>query len=134
MQNSFARKPAVEPVLGVSIEEYKEVAPEKAKGFDFNRKPTSKTNQKEESLTTKANFTERTHSQADLRTDTATDTSHSGTLVLLFFIFLPIIASGIVFYKLAKTEEKQERPTLRVINGSKEDETENDDDDIKRAS
>ncbi|MBK24365.1 MAG: hypothetical protein CME70_10245 [Halobacteriovorax sp.] len=33
---AFARKPAVEPVTGISIDDYKEVPPEQAKGFDWN--------------------------------------------------------------------------------------------------
>lgn len=35
---SFARGPAVDPVRGISIEEYQEVKPEDAKGFNFDRK------------------------------------------------------------------------------------------------
>jgi len=33
-----ARKPAVEPITGISIDDYKEVPPEQAKGFDWNNK------------------------------------------------------------------------------------------------
>jgi hypothetical protein len=41
-----ARRPAVEPVMGISIDEYQHVPPEKARGFDFTQKQTKKNNEK----------------------------------------------------------------------------------------
>lgn len=39
---SFARGPAVEPVSGISIDDYKEVPPKQAKGYHFQKgKPVS---------------------------------------------------------------------------------------------
>lgn len=96
MTPAFARKPAVDPVIGVSIEEYKEVPPEQAKGFNFERKPNSNKAQ--------AN-PERIHSPEKLAVDSATDeSSSSGKLLILFLIFLPIVASGITFYKLGRRQ------------------------------
>jgi hypothetical protein len=40
--NVFARKPAVEPVTGLSIDQYDDVHPSKAKAYDFNNKKTKK--------------------------------------------------------------------------------------------
>jgi hypothetical protein len=34
--SAFARKPAVEPVTGISIDDYRDVPPSKAKGFNWN--------------------------------------------------------------------------------------------------
>lgn len=39
---AFGRGPAVEPVRGLSIEEYNDVGPEKAKGFNFGEKSSEK--------------------------------------------------------------------------------------------
>lgn len=39
---AFARKPAVEPVTGISIDQYDDVHPSKAKAYDFNLKNTKK--------------------------------------------------------------------------------------------
>jgi len=124
----FARKPAVDPVLGVSIEEYKEVPPAKAKGFDFNRTPGSKDYKAP---------VQRTHSPEGLTVAKATDEASSGKLLFLFFIFLPIIASGITFYRLGKrhrdihglesmTEDKHETKS--------ESSDDHDDYDIPKAS
>lgn len=39
---SFARGPAVEPVSGISIDDYKEIPPDQAKGYHFQKgKPVS---------------------------------------------------------------------------------------------
>ena len=40
---SFARKPAVDPVRGISIEEYQKANPGKTKGFNFEKKQESRT-------------------------------------------------------------------------------------------
>jgi hypothetical protein len=38
LKNADARKPAVDPVKEISIEEYNDVPPEQAKAYDFSRK------------------------------------------------------------------------------------------------
>jgi hypothetical protein len=125
MTPSFARKPAVDPVIGVSIEEYKEVPPEKAQGFDFNRKPNSKNI---------AAPVARTHSPEKLSVQNATDANaSSGKLLFLFFIFLPIIASGITFYRLSKRH--RDIHGMENLEVTERDEERNDDDfDIPKAS
>ena len=39
---AFGRKPAVEPVTGLSIDQYDDVHPSKAKAYDFNTNKTKK--------------------------------------------------------------------------------------------
>ncbi|OIQ19803.1 MAG: hypothetical protein BM556_04785 [Bacteriovorax sp. MedPE-SWde] len=123
---TFARKPAVDPVVGVSIEEYKEVPPEKAKGYDFNRRPNSEK---------RAASTKRTHSVEGLKVESATDTSaSSGKLIFLFLIFLPIVASGITFYRLGrKFDGITKDSNVTDINKNKKD-SDHDDFDIPKAS
>lgn len=49
----FARSPAVDPVSGISIEEYREVDPKTTKGFDFrNSKDSALTKDSELNLST----------------------------------------------------------------------------------
>lgn len=129
MTPAFARKPAVDPVIGVSIEEYKEVPPEKAQGFDFNRKPTSKNIEAPIA---------RTHSPENLSVQSATDSNaSSGKLLFLFFIFLPIIASGITFYRLSKRHRDIhgiENAEIKNLRDRLDEKNDDDDFDIPKAS
>ncbi|AYF45549.1 MULTISPECIES: hypothetical protein [Halobacteriovorax] len=90
-QFSFARKPAVEDTFESSIEEYKEVEPSKAKGYDFSpaRKPSG---QKEE----------RTHNSDLLKVESYTESKTSENLLYLFFILLPVFVSAYTFFRANK--------------------------------
>ena len=113
-----ARKPAVEPILGVSIEEYKEVSPKDAKGYDFSRVPNSHADQPKK----------RIHSQKQLTKGSAVDTQKTESWVLLLFILLPIAASGITFFRLKQPSINEEQPSgLKLV---KDDQGDSDHDDI----
>ncbi|WP_412469927.1 MULTISPECIES: hypothetical protein [unclassified Halobacteriovorax] len=90
-QFSFARKPAVEDTYTSSIEEYKEVEPSKAKGYDFSptRKPSTAK-------------TERVHSPELLKVESYTESNASESLLYLFFILLPIAVSAYTFFRANK--------------------------------
>lgn len=89
---SFARKPAIEPVQGISIDHYKEVPPSQDKGFNFNSGPSE---------------TVKTH-------DVQTNPSHSSSsenspwpaaFAFTFFMLLPALLWWAV---LSKTENEFE--------------------------
>lgn len=90
-QFSFARKPAVEDTFESSIEEYKEVEPSKAKGYDFSpaRKPSGEK-------------VERTHNPELLKVESYTESKTSENLLYLFFILLPVFVSAYTFFRANK--------------------------------
>ena len=92
--NLSARSPAVEPLMGSSIEEYKEVDPKKAKGYNFNRTPSSLENQ-----------IPRKHNETTLKTKSATDTKENLDFLVLFFILLPVFVSAIAYFKFKSGQE-----------------------------
>ena len=118
---TFARKPAVDPIIGSSIEEYKEVPPEKAKGYDFSQK---------------REVASRAHSPDKLKEGSTTDSEGSTNLLIVFFIFLPIIASGMTFYLLRKNKivRSDFEDNLHSIRGKKSDENDDNDIDFPKAS
>ena len=105
--DTFGRKPAVEPILGVSIEEYKEVPPSKAKGYDFNRKPSSDK--------VKLPVKNRIHDQKEIKESHHISKNGNKTLLYVVLIFLPIIASGISFYRIRKSNRSKEQERDNVI-------------------
>jgi hypothetical protein len=117
IQLAHARKPAVDPVVGISIEEYKEVPPEKAKGFNFNqaRKPDA---------------AQRVHNSAEIREGSASDTAGAENLLVVFLVFLPVIAAGMTFY-LLKKEQPEEIKSDNVVDifAKKKDDNDDDHDD-----
>lgn len=121
---SWARKPAVEPILGVSIEEYKEVPPEKAKGYDFSetKNPSSVTETSQE----------RIHSPEGIEVKSLTDSSSTSKILFLFFMFLPIIASGFAFFKISRKDHSNVISLEELRN--RKDQKEEDNDDIPKAS
>ena len=116
--NSFARKPAVEPIMGVSIEEYKEVPPEKTKGYDFNeRKPNAKS----------VESVPRKHSTKELNVQSANEPKETINLVIVFFILLPIVATALTYFNFQNTVRKREE-AASFDNVESLDKKSNDDD------
>ena len=128
---SFARKPAVEPVTGISIDEYKDVPPSQAKGFNWTnpKKVDSVTNEK-------SKFDSSKLPEQVISTAEAPDLTPA--IVLFFMTILPF---AVWFFLLGKLEEPVhdigyqededfEDNTLAFPNKAKEDsKNENDDDD-----
>lgn len=127
--NAHARKPAVEPIVGVSIEEYKEVDPSQAKGFNFGKEVTK-------SNPTAQDAREADYHPEQMATQSLKEKSEPGQLILILFVFLPVIASGFLFFKnFKKDEEHQNVYDLEAIKKQKENQKPSDDhDDISKAS
>ncbi|WP_157680527.1 hypothetical protein [Bacteriovorax sp. Seq25_V] len=114
----------MEPILGVSIEEYKEVPPEKAKGYDFSdaNNPNAVVEKPEE----------RIHSPEGIEVKSLTETSSTSKLLFLFFMFLPIIASGFAFFKVSRKDHSNVVSLEELRNRKGREEEKND--DIPKAS
>ncbi len=132
--NTYARKPAVEPILGVSIEEYKEVSPEKAKGFDFSRNPDSEL-KAEDSKTIKKEEP-RVHNQADItsRPQTSLEDTKSKNLLFILLIALPIMASFISYLRFRVNQKDIENNVVDLNTVKKSSQNDDDNNDIRRAS
>jgi hypothetical protein len=107
----WARSPAVEPVTGISIEEYKEVDSKNAKGYDFTRHEITNV--------------EQTSSESDLSVAT--------TIFLILASALPFVVWFGVMRALPDASEEHQKttqttPTFSVIKGEGSDDH-NDDDD-----
>ncbi|MEE3079607.1 MAG: hypothetical protein VX341_09760 [Bdellovibrionota bacterium] len=129
--NTFARKPAVEPIMGVSIEEYKEVPPAKAKGYDFSRKPNSNVNNQDTIPTKEV----RIHNQNEIKSQSQTKLEDTSNKNFLFFVLvaLPLLASFVSYLRFKSKDTTNANHNVIDLN-SKRSSTHNDDDDVKRAS
>ncbi|ATH06970.1 hypothetical protein BIY24_03170 [Halobacteriovorax marinus] len=119
---SFARKPAVEPVSGISIEEYNDVPPSKATPFDFTQK------KEQPSAAVKKNEVKTT-------TINELDDAKSSTnqiIVILMVCLLPI-AVWLGLMKGVKDLE-EETPNNVVDLESKRGDDDNDDMNFPKAS
>lgn len=134
--NSFARKPAVEPVLGISIEEYKEVEPKKAKGYDFNRTPSSDNKNVINKNTSKnTNTISNIQKPQELKPEPSSMQEHQkdGSQILLYFLLtLPILASLVAYFRMSSPSaiENKEEDIDNVV----EIDTKKADENIKKAS
>ena len=81
-----ARKPAIEPVTGISIDHYKPTNPKNDKGFDFSQKENQRTvaNTKTETVSTMA-----PPQKALIKKTEDFDRSWAGTAVLVALLALP---------------------------------------------
>ncbi len=128
--NSYARKPAVEPILGVSIEEYKEVPPQKAKGYDFNRVPSSNVKKPQLNMNSVD-----TYNPLVLQKDPASIkmTTKDGSQILLYFLLtLPLLASLVAYFKMKMPVESEDSSKDNVV--SFNDHKNKPDHDVKKAS
>lgn len=127
-QFSFARKPAVEDTYTSSIEEYKEVDPKQAKGYDFSpaRKPSTAK-------------TERIHNTDLLKVESYTEGNTSQSLLYLFFILLPIFVSAYTFFRANKDSyaqglKRDTTPDNSNVTHLSEKREESQKEDVKKAS
>jgi hypothetical protein len=126
---AFARKPAVEPVTGISIDEYKEVPPSEAKGYNWNEGEAKVT---KEAIAPKGDVSR-------LPTQTISETTGMDLTPAIILVMLLILPFGIKFFlngKLDKPEtetglEKEIHDnTLAFPKSSKKEDDDNDDDDF----
>ncbi|MFT6068207.1 MAG: hypothetical protein ACJAT2_002921 [Bacteriovoracaceae bacterium] len=127
--SAFARKPAVEPVTGISIDEYKEVPPSQAKGYNWN--------EGESKVTTEAVAPKGDPSKLPSRTiSEATEPNLKPAFILVLLLVLPF---GIWFFMNGKLDDPEteigfqdeeiEDNTLAFPKSKKNDD-DNDDDDF----
>ncbi len=128
--SAFARKPAVEPVTGISIDEYKEVPPSQAKGFNWNKD--------ESKITTEAVAPKGDTSKLPSRSiSETTEPSLKPAFILVLLLILPF---GIWFFMNGELDEPEseigfqedeeiEDNTLAFPKSKKKDD-DNDDDDF----
>lgn len=115
---SFARKPAVEPVSGISIDQYDDVSPEKATPYNFNQEKTKKL----VPIDTKKEVKQRTLNQLEEKTTSTTNQ----ILVLLMVMTLPI-AVWLGLMKGVKDLDQEVPNNVVDLNTKKPS---NDDDDM----
>ncbi|WP_127718096.1 hypothetical protein [Halobacteriovorax sp. HLS] len=115
---SFARKPAVEPVTGISIDQYDDVAPEKATPYNFNQKKTKALTP----VKTKKEVKQKTLNQMQEKTTSTTNQ----VLVLLMVMVLPI-AVWLGLMKGVKDLDHEAPNNVVDLNSKKPS---NDDDDM----
>jgi Sec-independent protein secretion pathway component TatC len=81
--NAYSRSPAVEPVRGISIEEYDQVPPSKAKGFDFSQAQNTNTAEVHKGTRTISSVTEQPAKP--------TSSNLSASLMVAFLFSIPFI-------------------------------------------
>lgn len=121
--SSHARKPAVEPIMGSSIEEYQEVDPKDAKGYNFNRTPSNTVFEKN---------TQEIYPPVEIATQSLEEQNAPTQMIIVLFILLPIIASGFLFFRSFKKDDSNV-VSLEDIKKKKSEEQSNND-DIPKAS
>lgn len=129
-----ARKPAVEPVTGISIDDYKEVPPSEAQGYDWNKGQNNQANRKPKSVEQAPVNTDELP-QKEIETVSTPDLTPA--VVLLFMLSLPF---GIWFFLLGKLEKPENEVgfqededldnTLAFPGKSKTESNKDDDDDF----
>jgi len=110
---ALARKPAVEPVQGISIDEYKEVSPAQEKGFNFSNEERAPANNKVENAPEQK-------------------TPESAPVSWWPLLALPVGLAFMMWNLLQKGAQKTQLPD-NVVHLPKRKEN-NDDDHIKKAS
>lgn len=131
--SSFARKPAVEPVTGISIDEYKDVPPSQAQGYDWNQGQTTKTKKVNQVAAPKGDVTKLP--EQEITMTSVPDLTPA--VMLMFMLLLPF---GIWFFLLGKLEtpenevgfqdEEDLDNTLAFPSKNKRNQNNDDDDDF----
>lgn len=97
--NLFGRSPAVEPVMGISIEEYENVPPEEATPYDFAETSQAKAPSRAPAIEVPSSFEftapSRTFSQVEAETN-----------VPPYLIFMALLLPLIVWFGLLKNLDK----------------------------
>ena len=127
-----ARKPAVEPVMGLSIEEYDNVPPEKAQGFNFEQDSKQSPKQvKQNQITPNQNpVAPRSLVNQSLQS------ADSDTPAILFYILLSLLPFVVWFGLMKSLESNEEEFTAEMydLEAQRRKREEAKDDDIPKAS
>lgn len=125
--SAFARKPAIEPVTGISIDDYKEVPPSQAKGYNWNEENKKVT---AEAIAPKGDVTKLP--SRSISEETAPDLKPAIILVLLL-----VLPFGIWFFLNGKLDspeseigfQEEEEINDNTLAFPKATKTKDDDDD-----
>jgi hypothetical protein len=127
---AIARRPAVLPVMGLSLDEYQHTPPDKSKqqGFNF-----TKTNLKKRTI---QDTNKKVENPPVSRFHTQTHSEGSPALMLIFFALLPIIVWFTMMHQIGKKKKVTfEAPIdLDAVRAEKNTEKLSDDRDIPKAS
>ena len=110
---NFARKPAVEPVTGISIDHIPPADPKNADGFPFDSKPKDLTKE-QQAQAPASNQNQRP------KLETGVDGEDSSTWFLLFLVALPVA----IWFVLMKNIEPPKPAEVKEISEVKPEATE----------
>ena len=115
----FARSPAVEPVTGISIDQYQEVSPSKDPGYNWNQG---------NSAASTSLITTRVPSQRGLIQGTSSQGKSLGTtLFLIALLTLPFISWNLAMKSLEKKKSASLEPAPTVdLNSEREKRSQKD--------
>lgn len=130
-----ARKPAVEPVMGLSIEEYENVPPEQSQGFNFDQNETQKAESRQpgqEQLTVP-----QTPVASRNLINQSAQSSSPDTPATLFYILLSLLPFVVWFGLMKNLDANREEEFTAEMYDLEEQRRKRDqdhDDDIPKAS
>jgi len=128
-----ARKPAVEPVMGLSIEEYDNVPPEKSQGFNFEQGAEQSTKQADQNQIAPAQTPVAPRSLVNQ----SILSSESDTPATLFYILLSLLPFVVWFglmKNLENNDEEEFTAEMYDLEEQRRKRKEAKDDDIPKAS
>ena len=134
---NFARKPAIEPVMGISIDHMPKVDPKKHKGYPFDSKPVDLTQQKgSEQQQVQVQRPKQIQTQVEYQKptlETGIEGEDSSVWFLLFLFLLPVAIWFVLMTNIGrKKPEEIDHDVVKPLRPEdKKDEEEHDDDDYQ---
>lgn len=133
-----AREPAVEPVTGISIDDYKVIPPSQAKGYEFQKGKPTNVGQKtpvQKTITNTTATTEVTNIETKTTKQLQTDAPGWPTSLFLFvLIALPFGAWFGIMRSLQEDKTEENVPSNTLAFPTREETTDNDDFNLPKAS
>ena len=128
-----ARKPAVEPVTGISIQDYKEIPPSQAKGYNFQKGKPQNVAKKGTSPTITNTTVKTVETKTTKQLSGADAPAWPVSLFLFVLIALPFGAWFGIMKSLQKENEDQVVPSNTLAFPTKDNSTDDDDYNLPKA-
>lgn len=133
-----AREPAVEPVTGISIDDYKVIPPSQAKGYEFQKGKPSNVAQKApvQKTTTTTNTTATTVTNIETKSTKQLQTDAPGWPTSLFLFVLIALPFGAWFGIMRSLQEDKTEdfvPSNTLAFPTREETTDDDDFNLPKA-
>lgn len=113
-----ARQPAVDPIMGLSIDEYKEVSPQDARGYSFNQRPQEVKREMASNEGLKVNYQHGTPDQLTTLDSAALIEHNHAASSMIIFIFaimaLPFCLWWIILKHLEGSKTRDHLDDLAV--------------------